>query len=435
MGSAYKDGHRYDFIVVGSGMGGAVVARELAQAGRDVLVLESGKTETHVGTFTDALRFFDGNEITRVPKKSKEGTILWRTLMTGGSTVASCGNGVRCLEKELAERGIDLADDLAAMEAEMGVKPQSEDKLSDMGRRVLEASKSRGYAFTLMPKFVDPEKCAACGNCCFGCPNGAKWTAERPLAEAVAQGAEVVERVHVERVLRNNGHAAGVAGSGPGGAFEAYAKTVILAAGGLGTAPILVASGIDGAGENLFIDELVNVYGSTDEPFKTVEPTMSLVDLEFHAERGFLLSPFINYAKGLRLVESGTTLAARSVRHTLGMMVKTSDDRAGTVFPDGTVSKPVTEADRRRLDDGAAVAAEVLIAAGVKPDSIIVTKVQGAHPGGTAAIGTLVDTDLQTAVEGLFVADASVLPETPGLPPMVTIGALARRLGRTLAAA
>lgn len=63
----------------------------------------------------------------------------------------------------------------------------------------------------------------------------------------------------------------------------------------------------------------------------------------------------------------------------------------------------------------------------------MVSKPQGAHPGGTAAIGTVVDSGLQTQIEGLFVADASALPETPGLPPLVTLGALARRLGRALA--
>jgi len=105
-------------------------------------------------------------------------------------------------------------------------------------------------------------------------------------------------------------------------------------------ATILAASGIDGAGEHLFIDELVNVYGATDEPIKSVEPTMSLVDLEFHDERGFLLSPYISYSKPLRLADAGSVAAARSVRHMLGMMVKTRDDGAGRVFPTARCPSP-----------------------------------------------------------------------------------------------
>ncbi|HIH65110.1 MAG TPA: ferredoxin, partial [Methanothermobacter thermautotrophicus] len=55
---------------------------------------------------------------------------------------------------------------------------------------------------------------------------------------------------------------------------------------------------------------------------------------------------------------------------------------------------------------------------------------RGAHPGGTASLGEVVDENLETSIEGLFVADASVLPEAPGAPPILTIMALARRLAR-----
>lgn len=432
MGSAHRDGHRYDTIVVGSGMGGAIVARELANADKDVLVLEAGQRQTHLGTFADAVRMYDGNRVTRMPMKSDEGTIIYRTLMAGGSTVVSCGNAVRCLEAELAERGIDLSSDMQAIEREMAVVPMSEEKFSDMSSNIRSAARGLGYTFGPMPKMVDLSECKACGTCTLGCTHNAKWTAMRPLAEAEASGAEVRYGVSVERVLAN-GRARGVVAHGPDGAFEALADTVVLAAGGLGTPPILAASGITDAGNHLFVDTFVNVYGITEEPLATVEPQMSLVDLEFHNDRGFLMSPFINYPKATRMIEVGPSLAAHSLKHTLGMMVKTTDDPVGTVRPDGSVSKPVTPADQKRLDDGAAVAAEVLVAAGAKPDSIMVSKPQGAHPGGTAAIGTVVDSDLQTQIEGLFVADASVLPETPGLPPLVTIGALARRLGRALA--
>ncbi len=177
MAAAHKGGHRYDAIVVGSGMGGAVVARELASAGRDVVVLETGVPETHLGTFTDVLRMYDGNAITRTPKRSTEGTIIYRTLMAGGTTVVSCGNGVRCLERELAEHGVDISAELSAMETEMGIRPLADDKLSDLGRRIGEAALELGYTFRPMPKMVDPEVCDGCGCCTMGCAKDAKWTA------------------------------------------------------------------------------------------------------------------------------------------------------------------------------------------------------------------------------------------------------------------
>jgi choline dehydrogenase-like flavoprotein len=44
-----------------------------------------------------------------------------------------------------------------------------------------------------------------------------------------------------------------------------------------------------------------------------------------------------------------------------------------------------------------------------------------------------VDNNLQTKINGLFACDASVLPVTPGLPPILTIVALAKRLAKIIA--
>ncbi|MFC1909893.1 NAD(P)-binding protein, partial [Chloroflexota bacterium] len=55
---------KYEFIVVGSGAGGATLARELTKKNKKVLVVEKGKPETSLGTFQDAVRFYDGNKLT-----------------------------------------------------------------------------------------------------------------------------------------------------------------------------------------------------------------------------------------------------------------------------------------------------------------------------------------------------------------------------------
>ena len=88
---------------------------------KSVLVVERGIREEKVGGVMDAIRFYDSKGLTKAPLKSKEGVILWRTLMAGGSTVVSCGNGVRCLEEELAEFGINLDTEFSDMERETGI--------------------------------------------------------------------------------------------------------------------------------------------------------------------------------------------------------------------------------------------------------------------------------------------------------------------------
>jgi len=94
----------------------------------------------------------------------------------------------------------------------------------------------------------------------------------------------------------------------------------------------------------------------------------------------------------------------------------------------------VTDADEARLREGASISTEILVKAGAKRDSIVVTAPQGAHPGGTAAIGKVVDGNLETRVASLFVCDGSVLPVAPGMPPILTIAALGKRLAKHLAA-
>jgi choline dehydrogenase-like flavoprotein len=141
----------------------------------------------------------------------------------------------------------------------------------------------------LMPKFINPDKCRKCSLCCFGCPNGAKWTAQEYMDEAVKNKAEVVFNTRVEKVLINNGRAVGVSVIDNNGRREILGDTVIIAAGGLGTPVILQQSGINEAGSGLFMDLLVNTYGITKGSNLLHEPTMALVDLEFRKSKGFLL--------------------------------------------------------------------------------------------------------------------------------------------------
>jgi choline dehydrogenase-like flavoprotein len=265
-----------------------------------------------------------------------------------------------------------------------------------------------------------------------GCRYGAKWTAISSLEAAQRQGAQVLYDTRVREVIVENGRAVGVLASGAEGNVTLRGSRVILAAGGLESPVILQHSGIP-AGEGLFVDLMTNTYGLVDEVDALHEPTMALVNHEFHDSKGFIVSPFVNHSRLARVIELGVQGAMLPSQRLVGMMTKIVDEAVGRVYPDGTFSKPVTARDQSRLDAGAALIKELLREIGAEPASFITSRVQGAHPGGTAAIGRVVDRDLQTRVEGLFVCDGSVLPEAPGLPPILTLVALAKRLAQTLA--
>ena len=427
------DNKRYEFLIVGSGAGGATLARELSKRGKEVLVVERGKYEEKIGTVWTSMRYFDGTKLTLTPRKSREGVILWRALMAGGSTVVSNGWATRCLEEELAGFGINLDEEFAECEEEMGVAPFDERRLSKGSKRMLEVSRELGYHMEPMPKFINPKRCKRCGGCAMGCVNGAKWTALDYLEEARQNGADIAYNTRIQRVLVENGKARGVRGTGPHGRIEILSDVVILAAGGLGTPVILQQSGVKDAGQGLFIDLLVETYGVTKGLNQVDEPLMALVDYEFHKSKGFIISSYMNQTRLTRFLELGVRGFALPTNRLLGIQTKIADEPAGRVYPDGTVSKPVTERDWTRLRAGSAISKEILVKAGADSKSIVVSKVQGGHPGGTAAIGKVVDENLHTKIDNLFVCDASVFPTASGMPQILTIAALAKRLAKMLA--
>ncbi len=136
----------------------------------------------------------------------------------------------------------------------------------------------------------------------------------------------------------------------------------------------------------------------------------------------------------IRFIEAGLKGMRLKEKNLIGMMVKISDTAGGVVYPDGSVSKTVTEDDKSKLEQGIKKAEEILIQAGADKNNILVTNPQGAHPGGTAAIGKVTDKNLETEIKNLYICDASVFPTSPGMPPILTIVALAKKLAKDLAA-
>jgi choline dehydrogenase-like flavoprotein len=119
-----------------------------------------------------------------------------------------------------------------------------------------------------------------------------------------------------------------------------------------------------------------------------------------------------------------------SRRNTLQIMVKARDELGGKLTDNGGVRKILDENEKQKLRRGFERAKEILKNAGAK--AIFRTHYLAAHPGGTAKVGDLVDSNLMTKYDNLFVCDCSVIPEAWGMPPATTIIGLGKRLAKYL---
>ena len=425
-------------VVVGSGPGGASVARGLARAGRPVLILERGRDwRRHrlYGTYPGALLYADRHALLF----TREGMNIIRPLMVGGATSMYCGCSSPPAAWWRERHGIDLDDDAAAIADELRIRPLPPELRGEASTRVAETGLAMGMPWVPQDKFMQPERAHPfdCGaKCMLGCRCRAKWNAGEWVDDAVAAGADLRTGVRADRVTFESGRATGVIARARGTALRVVAEEVIVAAGGIGSAVLLRRSGLDGAGRGVTMDTTVMVYGLA--PFRGMgdDPPMtwSCPDDELGVLYSTLIDPWLMYPIIMASKGPAYPLTWHRWGRTLGVMIKLKDDRSGEVDEHGRVSKGLTPEDRQRLEQAEAVAGAILRAAGCDPKTIFTTPLRGTHPSGTVPVGAMLTPDLQTEVEHLHVCDASVFPEALGRPTVLTILALGRRLARTLSA-
>lgn len=425
-------------MVVGSGPGGATVARSLARAGRDVLLLERGRDwrgSPLYATYPGALLYADR----RALLFTRQGLNIIRPLMLGGATSMYAGCAADPGSWWMERWGIDLDGHVRALKKELGIQPLEAELRGTASTRIAEAGTELGMDWYAQEKFMRPARADAfdCGaHCLVGCHCGAKWNAAEYVDDAVAAGARLQTRSRVERVRVRDGRAVGVAGLRRGAWFEVEAEHVVLAAGGLGTPGLLRRAGLDGAGRGMTMDTTVMVYGHA--PFKGIgqDPPMtwSSADDELGVLYSTLIDPWLMYPIIMMAKGPAYPFTWHRWGRTLGVMIKLKDEVSGEIDEEGKISKGLTDGDRERLGRAETVAGRILRQAGCDPDTIFTTPLRGTHPSGTVRIGELLDTDLGTEIDGLHVCDASVFPEALGRPTVLTIMALARRLAERLAA-
>jgi choline dehydrogenase-like flavoprotein len=406
-------------IVIGTGAGGAIIAMKLAKANIPVTILERGP---YIES-KDSFEYYDMKYYDKRFENTNSLDLL-KTTCIGGSTIVAAGNGVRILEDEFKELGIDLSEEYSEIEELLGIHQMDDAHIGKGTQKFIDCANELGFDAMKMPKFIRDEDCKPCGKCSFGCPRDAKWSGKDFVDIAVENGAELVTGAEVIKIATANKSIKSVEYIKDGKDKSIESDLVILAAGAIDSAVILQKSGID-AGNKLFFDPFVSVGGV-------------LKDINFNSEtqmnglavgKEYILAPHFSSFIAKYIKETDPEIEDKDI---LSIMVKVPDDMVGTVDSEGNVFKFNTIDDIRRLAQGSAAAGAILEKAGVDPTTMTSTVFRGAHPGGTAAIGEVVDKNLKTEIDGLYVSDASVIPVSPGKPPILLILALALRLANHL---
>lgn len=425
-----KDDQRIDVIVVGTGPGGATVAKELSQRNKRVLILEWGDNDPLTGSFLQGARTL------LVPGKSllltNQLVALGRGITTGGSTIHYCATCFPVPFEMLKSYGIDIVNEVEETISELPVAALKDEMVGPMSKRIMESAHDLGYNWEKLDKFMyqdrwNPEY--KFGH--YGDPHKVKWSARMFVEEALDNGAVLINRAKATKVIIEDKTAVGVEFTKGRKKSKVFAPKVIISAGGIGTPVILRASKIKRVGYNFFFDPLIGVRGTIKDinvPNSEI-PMTAGVHME---DEGYMMTdlahPFAFTALFAAEVFRFDKIFDR--RNTLQIMVKAKDTLGGRLTDRGGVRKNLDKNDKGKLLRGYERAAKILKNAGAK--DIFKTWYLAAHPGGTVKIGEIVDSNLKTEYENLYVCDCSVIPEAWGLPPTLTIIGLGKRLAKHL---
>ncbi|UGS33823.1 Oxygen-dependent choline dehydrogenase [Capillimicrobium parvum] len=480
-----------DVCIVGSGAGGSVLAARLAEAGRDVLVLEAGPYRNEADfrqLEAEGAEMYLGGGL----MWSHDGAmgLLAGSTLGGGTVINSMISRPAPAEvlADWARDGLDGVDEpefqacLERVNERLNVNSEAT-HFNRNAEVLIEGLSACGLDHHRMARNAslddDPRMC---GYCNAGCQQGCKRSTLRTyLEDAAAAGARFVVDCFAERVTTADGRATGVDAvvtnreTGTVTRLRVDAPEVVVAAGGIESPALLLRSGIggDAVGANLRLHPSYMVSGVYDEPVEAwngqVITVMSFDFMDLEGGGGFFIaplglspatwggqSPWTDGAASREHFRKFPHIAAWhaiSHDHGAGRVVLGPDDRALVQW--GLED----EVDRRVAGLGHVELAKLHRAAGAKEvftfhfterrwregedfeaflDELRDAPAEdvtaySAHQMGACRMGA--DRRVAVAdgrgelhdVAGVWIGDGSALPTAPGVNPMITIMALAER--------
>ena len=478
-----------DVVVIGTGAGGAVVAKELAEAGVAVVMVEEGgyfKRSDFTGRpfamqqqlyRRGGATFSVGNVGIAIP--------IGRTV--GGTTTVNSGTCYRAPEKVLQrwqqELGLtelgptQMAPHFARVEAILGVAPGAAELLGGCARVIARGADAMG----LRKHHALARNAPACdgqGVCCFGCPTDAKRSTNVSYVPlALRAGAELFFHCTAKHIIRDGSGVAGiVAVNRHGVALRINARAVVVANGALLTPLFLARQGIGlGSGQlgrNLSIHPAAGCLAEFDEPIASWRGIPQGYAVEDFADEGILFegaaTPLEFTMAMTDLVGPKLTALAENFERVASFGFMIGDQSRGIVRDVGghaVVHYNLNAVDTAKVKRGVDLLAQMYFAAGARtvhtpiagfarihhPDQLRGLRqarirasqldLSAYHPLGTARLGS----DAASAVlsvdhevfdtPGVYVVDGSAVPTSLGVNPQITIMALATRAAQKIAAA
>jgi choline dehydrogenase-like flavoprotein len=479
-----------EVCVIGSGAGGAVIAKELAEAGRDVILLEQGGHYTK-DDFTQRedemmpLLYEDmGQRMT-----TDQSIAILQGRNVGGSTVHNLCYCFRTpepiLEKWRRENGVqamsyaDLVPSFERVERMLKVKPIEPQQVNTLNNKIREGCERLGYRGFVTNH--NRENCTQSGFCLLGCPFDAKQSMLITyVPAAVTAGARLYANCPVRRLVSEAGRVRRVEGevvdglNRPRHRFTVEAQVVVLCAGAINSPALLQTSGINRngrVGQDLHLHPSVLLSGVYDQDiygYRGIPQSYyvdQFIDLERDPDSGYILMPVYGFpvmtATQLPGFGSAHYQFMRNYHRMVGILVLLHDQSRGTVRADRggrpQISYALDPREGALMAEGMKHCAEILFASGatqvmapyarpvvLEPgDDPAVFETLGVHQGdipiasthpqSTCAMGedprrAVVNSYCRShELANLFVCDMGVFPSSLGAPPQISTAAIADR--------
>ena len=416
--------NEYDVIVVGSGTGGATVARELSRAGQAVLLLEKGGN----GPLRDSVLGIAGIAKEVAINHSAGKIPMMGAATTGGASALYFAVADLPPLDTFKQLGIDLSEIAAAVKQEVPLAELPDAMIANQAHALKASADQLGIPWRKKLMMIDQRKVV--GKYSYE----ARWKARSFVADAIQAGATLINNAEVAKVIVADQGAVGVEYTHRAGLFKrqsrrAFASKIVVAAGTLDTPMLLHRSGVAGiVGRPFFCDPNFALFG--------LAPTVHSEDVFTGAMN--CETPEINVGDAnlsrllyrLVMLTNGKPRHLFNYRHNLTVGVMARDGLSGHLDANGQYHKEFTAHEQELLRRGEEKGRKILEKAGAK--HIFRSQLSAAHIGGVVRFGDHVDANLETPIANLHVCDGSIIPENVRNAPTLTLLCLGKYLAQQL---